>query len=149
MVLLSSQCIYGVPPTDVGLCGTHTRHNCPPRKWKWNSDAHDSRDNSKATHGVQTWFAMRSTLEGSAKGNAPKERNGEKVLGTKGARHDSRYREHHERQQQKEYKGGSDGDATRIMSVIRKESSGSSRMRTNEEVESCVCVAVFCLSWTG
>lgn len=71
MVLLSSQCIYCVPSIDVGLCGTHTRHDCPPRTWKWNSDAHDSWDNRKEAHGVQTGFAMRSALEGAAKGSAP------------------------------------------------------------------------------
>lgn len=96
---------------------------------------------------MKTLFAMRSALEGSAKGSAPSERNQEKVLGTKGERHDSRSREHHEGQQQREYKGGGDGDDIRIVSVIRKEPNGRSRMRTNKGVESCACAAIFCLSW--
>lgn len=51
------------------LCGTHTRQGFPPGKWKWNSGGHDSWDNNKATPDVQTWFAVRSALEGTARGS--------------------------------------------------------------------------------
>lgn len=69
-ILLSSKSIiYWVPSLYVGLCATYTRQGFPQRKWKWNSDGHDSWDNNKATQGVQTWLAIRSPLEASAEGS--------------------------------------------------------------------------------
>lgn len=64
------------------------------------------------------------------------------MLDTKGARHVSRYREHHEGHKERNKKGGGSGENTRIISVIGKEHGGRSRTRINDLVGSCVSVAM-------